>query len=65
MFNEILSAISTIGFPITACLMLGYFVKYQCDNYREDIEKMSNVIDKNNEVLTKILCKLGISEDDE
>ena len=65
MMNEILSAIGTLGFPTAACLMLGYFVKYQCDNYREDIEQMTNVINKNNKILTKILCKLGISEDED
>ena len=65
MFNDVLSAIGTLGFPTVACVMLGYFVKYQCDNYREDIEKMTNVINKNNKVLTKILCKLGISEDED
>lgn len=65
MVNEILSAIGSFGFPTVACVMLGYFVKYQCDNYRGDIEKMTNVINKNNKVLTKILCKLGIPEDDD
>ena len=60
MMNEILSSIGTFGFPVVACVLLGYFVKYQCDNYREDVKNMTKVINDNNQVLAKILCKLDI-----
>ena len=38
--NEILQAISTDGFPIVACIGLGYFCKYMIDNSNKNIEKM-------------------------
>lgn len=38
--NEILQAISTVGFPIVACIGLGYFCKYMIDNSNKNIEKM-------------------------
>ena len=64
MYEVIFQQIGTIGFPIVACVVLGYFVKYQCDNYRSDIDKMTNVINKNNEILTKILCKIGVDDNE-
>lgn len=38
--NEILTAISTVGFPIVACLGLGWFVKYQTDQNTAEVATM-------------------------
>lgn len=38
--NEVLQAISTVGFPIVACIGLGYFCKYMIDQQNRNIEKM-------------------------
>lgn len=35
--NEIVSIITTVGFPIVACGALGYYVKYTNDRNREDL----------------------------
>ena len=37
----IVSAISTIGFPIVCCLVLGWYVKYITDKNREEINKLN------------------------
>ena len=38
--NEILTAISTVGFPIVACVGLGWFVKYQTDANNAEVASM-------------------------
>ena len=64
-----MTMISTIGFPICACIFLGiYFSKVQ-ENYRTDIkdmqnmhktesDKMTEAINNNNILLQRILDRL-------
>lgn len=46
--NEIANIISTVGFPIAACIGLGWFCKYMIDNSNKNIEKMFEMYDKAN-----------------
>lgn len=63
----IVQIISTVGFPIVACLLLGWYVKYQTDSYRsevqdlqkdhrEEVQRMTEAINNNTLALTK-LCE--------
>ena len=47
--NEIVTLISTLGFPIVACVGLGWFCKYMIDNNNRNIEKMFEMYDRSNE----------------
>ena len=69
-FNSIVQLISTIGFPIVCCLMIGWYVKYISDADRAEIDKineqhrveMSEVttaINNNTIALTKLCERLG------
>lgn len=73
--DVVINLIQTMGFPIAACVFLGYYIKTQNAQYREDvktltekyeaaIEKFSNSIDKNTEVLNRLEVKLNIKEID-
>ena len=33
--------ITSMGFPIVACLLMGYYIKTQTDHYREDITQLN------------------------
>jgi len=44
--QAVLSAISTVGFPIICVIAMAWYVKYITDKNREQIEKM-NVAHKN------------------
>lgn len=54
-FSTILDSIANNGFPVVACLVMGYFFKYVYDNNRTDINKMhdsyASELDKVKEVL--------------
>lgn len=48
--NEIVSIISTVGFPIACCLGLGYYVFKVTDSNRQELknvnEKLQEIIEK-------------------
>lgn len=54
-YSSILDSIANNGFPVVACLVMGYFFKYVYDNNRIDMNKMhesySTELDKVKEVL--------------
>lgn len=63
--NDIITMITTVGFPIVMCGALGYYVKYTNDRNREDlltertshkeeIEAMTEAINNNTLALQKL-----------
>ena len=56
--NEILQAISTYGFPIVACLIMGWYVKFQDDRHHAEIKEITEAINNNTLALTKLSEKL-------
>lgn len=46
--NEISTLISTLGFPIVACIGLGWFCKYMIDQNNKNVEQMFQMYDKAN-----------------
>lgn len=46
--DNIASIISSLGFPIVACIGLAWFCKYMIDNNNKHIEKMFDMYEKAN-----------------
>ena len=46
--NEIMTMISTLGFPIVACIGLAWFCKFMMDQQQKNIDKMFEMYDKSN-----------------
>ena len=70
---EVVNIISTLGFPIAACVAMGYYVKYIIDKNREDlrktwdtheeeIDKLQEAINNNTLAIQKLLVYLGGKE---
>lgn len=38
---DVLNVIQSVGFPIACCVFLGYFIKTQNTQYREDVKEMT------------------------
>lgn len=68
--QDIVTMITTLGFPIVACLLLGWFVKYQTDRYeeelkeirkdhRQEVQRMTEAINNNTLALTKLCERMG------
>lgn len=71
MMNDILTIISTVGFPIAACIGMGWFVKYQTDlnnknmaDIREEQatqnRTMQTAINNNTKALQELIDKLDL-----
>lgn len=55
----IITAISTVGFPIVMCGALFWYMINQRDVHKEEISKMTEAINNNTLALQKLLDKLG------
>lgn len=71
--NQVIELIGSFGFPIAACIWLGYYVKELMKQYREDIAKlqqlhreeitafkdeMETAVNNNTLALTELIAKL-------
>ena len=54
---DVVSAISTMGFPIVMCLVLSYYIKEEVGNLRE-------TINNNTIVITKLLERIDIRNEE-
>lgn len=63
--NDIMTMISTLGFPIVCAIVLAYIVKYMFDRYTTDINRMqenhsqeskefADALNKNTAILNKV-----------
>ena len=68
-FNMIIAAIGSLGFPIIACLALGWYVKYMTDNsnarmdniqkeHKEEVTKMTEALQNNTLAIQRLCDKL-------
>lgn len=53
-FAEIFSAISTIGFPIVACIMLFWYLQTESKNHKDEVADLKSVISENNTILAAL-----------
>lgn len=71
--NELVSAVSTVGFPIVCCAITMYFLKYVMDKNREDLNALNDLhrsemkevtqaITNNTLALTKLCDKINLFE---
>ena len=60
--QDIVNAISTVGFPIAMCLILSYEIKGMTDSHKEETNALKDALNNNTIVLEKILTKLDLDE---
>lgn len=57
--GDIVSVISSVGFPITTALILLWYIYDSNNKHKEEIDKMSEALNNNTIAITKLLDKLG------
>lgn len=73
--NEVAQIVSTVGFPIAMCIIMGFFIKYTTDTHREDLRlqqenhketatRLANSLDENTAVLEELSGKISAMESD-
>lgn len=71
--NTLITLIGSLGFPIVACIAMGWFFAKVNDNYRQDIKEiqtthreetktMTEAINNNTQVLQKLCDRLDDME---
>lgn len=71
--SDIVTIVSTLGFPIAACIGMGWFVKYQTDMNNKNINQMrteqldqikimTNAVNNNTKALQQLVDKLDLCE---
>ena len=62
-FQDLLTAISTVGFPIVCCVYLIYSRSKADERYTETINRLKETVDNNTIAMFKIASKLGVDAD--
>lgn len=57
--GEIAQVISTIGFPIASFLIAAYFIKYTYDKSMQQITELTQAVNNNTVVLTRLVEKMN------
>ena len=52
--EELIQAISTVGFPIVCCLMMGYLLVTENKNHKEEIKEIKESINANTLVMAEL-----------
>ena len=58
--GTIISAMSTVGFPIIMCLVLMWYTKDLNEKHKEETEKFTTALNNNTVVLQKLCDKLDV-----
>lgn len=53
--NVIVQVISSVGFPICMCLVMGYYIKYLNDQHKIEIEELNSANKTETQELTKTI----------
>lgn len=56
--NALTNLISTVGYPIVIGFVLMYYIKYQADQHKEEIEKISEALNNNTRATERLITKL-------
>lgn len=57
--GDIISVISSVGFPITMALLLLWYIYDSNNKHKEEIDRMSEALNNNTIAITKLLDALG------
>ena len=63
MLEQIGQFVNSVGFPITACIGLGWFCKYMIDQSNKNIERMFEMYDKANTENRQAIEKMTVAAD--
>ena len=51
---DILTAISTVGFPIVFCILLFWYLREETNNHKDEVTELKTVIAENNTILASL-----------
>lgn len=61
--GSITQIISTVGFPITMCIALLWYIKDLTDKHKQETEQFTQALNNNTLVLQKLCDTLGVERE--
>lgn len=65
MLNDMVSVVSTLGFPIAMCLILCYYVNKMNESHKAESKDFADALNANTVVLQKLCDKLDVERNAE
>lgn len=62
--QEVLTAISTVGFPIVACIALFWMNEKQDRRHEEEVKQLNEAVNNNTVALTKLSTLIEIHKEE-
>lgn len=62
---DVISVISTVGFPIAMCLVMMWYVKDLNESHKTETKYMTEALNKNTLAIQKLCAKLNINVEEE
>lgn len=61
--SAITQIVSSVGFPIAACLICFWYVNKLTETHKEEVNKLTDALNNNTLVMQKLCDKLGVQTD--
>ena len=61
--SAITQIVSSVGFPIGACLICFWYVNKLTETHKEEVNKLTDALNNNTLVMQKLCDKLGVQTD--
>ena len=52
--NEIVTIISTVGFPAAMCILMGYYIMHREEEHGKEMSELKKAINNNTAAITKL-----------
>lgn len=56
--NVIITLVSSVGFPIVACIGCGWYINKKDTQHKEEVDKFADALNNNTIVIQKLVDKL-------
>jgi len=57
--NEIVTAISTVGFPIVMCILIFYYMEKETESHKQEVDGLKEVLTDLKISITQLTDKIG------
>lgn len=60
--NEVVTLVSTVGFPAAMCLLMGYYVMRREEEHGKEMAELKKAINNNTNAITKLAERMRNDE---
>lgn len=60
--NEVVTAISTVGFPIVMCILIFYYMEKESESHKQEVDGLKEVLTDLKISITQLTDKIGGGE---